>query len=97
MNIIELAALSNGAHRNQSGTSFLPNGWVELPPDYAQYLPFITITESADGTYCFADNPEARATQEAADAEHTADVPPTVEEQLRADVDFLAAMQGVTL
>lgn len=31
MRIIEIAALSNGAHRNQSHPSFVPNGWAVIP------------------------------------------------------------------
>lgn len=32
MRIIEIAALDNGAHRNQTGTfSAVPDGWAEIP------------------------------------------------------------------
>lgn len=31
MNIIEISALQNGAHRNQSGASKIPTGWAMLP------------------------------------------------------------------
>jgi hypothetical protein len=88
----------NGSHDYvQTSVAIKNAGWIALPTQYEPLLPFLTVTTNADGTYCFADNPEARVAQEAADAEHTADVPPTTEEQLRADVDFLAVMQGVTL
>lgn len=31
MRIIEIAALSNGAHRNQSYPGFAPDGWAAVP------------------------------------------------------------------
>lgn len=31
MTIIEIAALSNGAHRNQTGAESCPDGWAEVP------------------------------------------------------------------
>lgn len=31
MRIIEIAALSNGAHRNQSYPGFVPDGWAVIP------------------------------------------------------------------
>ena len=31
MRIIEIAALSNGAHRNQSYPGFVPDGWAVVP------------------------------------------------------------------
>lgn len=31
MRIIEIAALSNGAHRNQSYPGFVPDGWAIVP------------------------------------------------------------------
>ena len=31
MNIIEIKTLPNGAHRNQSGGSVLPDGWAVIP------------------------------------------------------------------
>ena len=31
MNIIEIKILPNGAHRNQSGGSVLPDGWAVIP------------------------------------------------------------------
>lgn len=31
MNIIEINTLPNGAHRNQSGGSVLPDGWAVIP------------------------------------------------------------------
>ena len=31
MRMIEIVALDNGAHRNQTYHGFLPNGWAKLP------------------------------------------------------------------
>lgn len=46
MTIIEIQALSNGAHRNQTGTSITPpDGWAILPPDLdTPNFPFGDIT-----------------------------------------------------
>ena len=56
MLLIELAALANGAHRNQrSDTAFpvIPEGYAavaeELEEEAWGYLPFINITEVTDG------------------------------------------------
>ena len=56
MLLIELAALENGAHRNQrsdAGLPVLPEGWLPVAPELEEeawgYLPFINITEVTDG------------------------------------------------
>lgn len=49
MRAIEIAALSNGAHRNQTGLSVLPAGWAVIPDDMVcENFPFgeITVDES---------------------------------------------------
>ena len=33
MHMIEIIALSNGAHRNQTYNEYLPNGWAVIPDD----------------------------------------------------------------
>ena len=46
MIIIEITALSNGAHRNQTGTfSAIPSGWAEIPDSIAipDTFPFVNI------------------------------------------------------
>ena len=41
MRIIEIAALPNGAHRNQTGTNVLPDGWAMIPDEMeTQNFPF---------------------------------------------------------
>lgn len=93
MKIIEIAALDNGAHRNQETTSTrVPDGWavipevVEIPENY----PFVDIQVEGNKvvsmTAVVVPEPEPQPEPE-----------PTETEQLRADVDFLAAMAGVTL
>ena len=95
MLIIEIAALENGAHRNQTGTfRTIPDGWAVVPAEIEipDTFPFVDI-EAEDGmvtsmTAGVVPEPEPEPTPEPA---------PTEVEQLRADVDFIAAMTGVTL
>ena len=52
MKIIEIKALSNGAHRNQTGNfSEIPFGWAQIPDDMPipDTFPFVNI-EVADET-----------------------------------------------
>ena len=48
MKIIEIAAMDNGAHRNQttSGTIPIPSGWVAIPNNMAipDTFPFVDLT-----------------------------------------------------
>jgi len=47
MKIIEIAPLSNGAHRNQTGRlSAIPDGWAQIPDDmaYPDTFPFVHLT-----------------------------------------------------
>ena len=45
MKIIEINALTNGAHRNQSGANVLPEGWAIIPDDtiIPESFPFVDI------------------------------------------------------
>lgn len=51
MAIIELAALTNGAHRNQSFPGFVPDGWAVIPDELeTPNFPFGTVeVEEIDG------------------------------------------------
>ncbi len=51
MRAIEIAALSNGAHRNQTGLDVLPDGWAKIPNEMeTQNFPFGVVTaEEIDG------------------------------------------------
>ena len=93
MRIVEIQALPNGAHRNQTTTSTtIPAGWAEIPADVAipETFPFVDIQVEGNKvvsmTAVVVPEPEPQPEPE-----------PTETEQLRADVDFLAAMAGVTL
>ena len=45
MRAIEIAALSNGAHRNQTGLDVLPDGWAVIPDDMVcESFPFGEVT-----------------------------------------------------
>jgi hypothetical protein len=51
LTIIEIIALENGAHRNQTGTfSRIPEGWVKIPENVSipETFPFINL-EIKDG------------------------------------------------
>lgn len=64
MTIIEIEALSNGAHRNQSGVDTCPEGWAVVPDEFLALWqesgPFVTIT-AENGVVTFmaaAERPE---------------------------------------
>lgn len=93
MHIIEIVALDNGAHRNQSGDlSAAPDGWAIIPDDMTipETFPFVDIVVEGDTvvemTAGVMPEPEPEPMPE-----------PTEMEQLRADVDYLAIMTGVDL
>ena len=93
MKIIEISALENGAHRNQQGSfNTVPDGWAVIPDSLTipDTFPFVDI--EVDGQTVTA--MKAGIVPE---PEPVPDPEPTETEQLRADVDFLAAMAGVTL
>lgn len=93
MKIIEIQALPNGAHRNQTTSSAaIPAGWAEIPADVAipETFPFVSIEVEGQRvvsmTAGVVPEPEPEPEPE-----------PTETEQLRADIDFIAAMTGVSL
>lgn len=94
MRIIEIITLSNGAHRNQttSRAVAVPDGWAEIPADVAipETWPFVDLVVEGNQvvsmTAGVVPQPEPEPEPE-----------PTETEQLRADVDFLSAMMGVSL
>lgn len=94
MRIIEIMPLFNGAHRNQtvSGAVTVPDGWAVIPEgmEIPKTFPFVDLV--ADGNKVV--NMTAGVVPE---PEPEPEPEPTETEQLRADVDFLAAMAGVTL
>lgn len=52
MTIIEIAALPNGAHRNQTGAEICPDGWAVVPEnllrEWESCAPFAEITVDGD-------------------------------------------------
>ena len=47
MRTVKIAALSNGAHRNQTGISVLPAGWAVIPDDMVcENFPFGEVIAS---------------------------------------------------
>ena len=96
MKIIEIAALENGAHRNQEllGAGFpeLPEGWAVIPEEMEipETYPFVHI-EVEGGVVM------AMTAGEVPEHSPEPESEPTEGERLRADLDYLAALQGVTL
>ncbi len=94
MTIIEIQALPNGAHRNQtvSGAVVVPDGWAVIPADMAipRTFPFVDLAVEENQVVSMT----ARVVPE---PEPEPEPEPTEMEQLRADIDFIAAMTGVTL
>lgn len=93
MRIIEIQALPNGAHRNQTGNFHaVPNGWAEIPEDVPipETFPFVDLVVEGNQVVTMTAGvvpaPEPEPEPE-----------PTEIEQLRADIDFVAAMTGVSL
>ena len=91
MTIIEIQPQSNGAHRNQTiqGGMACPDGWAIIPADVSipATYPFVTLT--VEGQTVTGMEPGVVPEPE---------IPaPTEMEQLRADIDFVAAMTGVSL
>lgn len=93
MKLIEIQPQSNGAHRNQTGNfPVIPTGWAVIPEDVPipETFPFVDLTVEGQAvtgmTAGVVPEPEPEPEPE-----------PTEMEQLRADIDFVAAMTGVTL
>ena len=97
MLIIRLEPYENGAHDNQKIDRILtelPEGYAAVPPELEVeaegYLPFIDLTVE-DGQIVGV----AQGTIPPREPEPEPE--PTPEEQLRADVDYIAAMAGLKL
>ena len=95
MRIIEIIALPNGAHRNQTWyEEIIPEGWAFIPTgNIPTSFPFVDIeTAVIDGVSTVI----AMTEREVPVAEEP-EPEPSAEEQLRADIDYLAIMTGVEL
>ena len=96
MKIIEIVPLSNGAHRNQNGgATTIPDGWAVIPDTMGTpNFPFGTVTaEEIDGVMAVTGWVAGVIPEPVPEPEPA----PTEAEQLRADVDYIAVMTGVTL
>lgn len=91
MRIIELEAQENGAHRNQviNGDVAVPDGWAVVPENMTipDTWPFVNV-DAEDKIVIFLADGAVPDPEEPM---------PTELEQLRADVDFIAIMTGVSL
>ncbi|MBQ3199074.1 MAG: hypothetical protein IJB67_01720 [Firmicutes bacterium] len=94
MRMIEIIALDNGGHRNQTFHGILPDGWAVIPADMeTPNFPFGDVTaEEINGVMTVT----SWTAGEIPVVEETAPEP-TELERLRADVDFIAVMTGVEL
>ena len=97
MTIIQIEALDTGQHpiQSQSGrTACWLEGWVEVPEHLES-----AVWDSLG--WCDLDIQDGVLVgitpTERPEPEPEPETPPTELEQLRADIDFLAAMQGVSL
>ena len=95
MRIIEIQALSNGSHRNQTGDfKTIPDGYAVIPEDMeTPNFPFGEITVEKINGKMTVTRWVAGTIPEIEEKEQ----PISEVEQLRADVDFIAIMTGVEL
>lgn len=94
MRMLKITAFDNGAHANQSYQGVLPEGWAIIPDGMqTPNFPFGEVTAAEiDGVMTVTDWTAGIIPE--TDPEKSA---PTAAEQLRADVDYIAAMLGVEL
>ena len=93
MIIIEIAALENGAHRNQTlHGSAVPDGWAVIPAsmEIPVTFPFVEVE---------AKNGVVTSMRAGVMPDLLAEPEPEITEleQLRADVDYIAIMSGIEL
>ncbi len=95
MKIIEIQALSNGGHRNQTSDNLnIPDGWAVVPDDMeTPNFPFGEVTAKEIDGVMTVTKWVAGTIPETTETTPT----PSEVEQLRADVDYIAIMTGVTL
>ncbi len=95
MKIIEILALSNGGHNNQTWNGeTIPEGYAVIPDDMeTPNFPFGEVTvKEIDGVmtvtkWVEGEIPEAKEIEQ----------PISEVDQLRADIDYIAVMTGVEL
>lgn len=94
MRIIEIQALENGAHRNQTGIfNAIPEGWAVIPDDMeTPNFPFGEVkARKKNGVKTVTDWIAGEIPEE------VDDIAPSEMEQMRADIDYIALMKGVEL
>ena len=111
MKIVEIAALPNGAHRNQDGGMIsVPEGWAVIPEGTElPNFPFGEVTAEEVTHYREIETEQGVVNEsytvmtvtawtagELPELEEIEEQPSAVE-QLRADVDYIAIMTGVEL
>lgn len=98
MTIIELTALSNGAHRNQSGSmTTAPDGWAVIPADMdiPTAFPFVDITVEDDTVTSMIANHEAYDAAMAAVSAQPEE--PTQLDRIEAQTAYTALMTDTLL
>ena len=95
MHMIEIEALDNGAHRNQTYSGFLPDGWaLDKNGICVENFPFGEVNaEEIDGIMTITNWKPLPIPE----PEPETPTVPTELEQLRADVDYIAMETGVEL
>lgn len=100
MQIIELVALDNGAHRNLVGPfSAVPDGWAIVPDGMTcENFPFgDVVAKEIDGLMTVTMWTAREIPESPEVAVEPTKAEPTEMERLRADVDYIAIMTGVEL
>ena len=97
MMMIEIIALANGAHRNQSFNGVLPDSWAVVPDTLeTENFPFGEVkAEDVDGVMTVVEWIPSTMPEPEPAPESKAE--PTEQEKLRADLDYIAVMTGVRL
>ena len=100
MKIVEIEALSNGSHRNQTGNfKTIPEGYAVIPDSLkTPNFPFgdIVVAE-INGVFTVTHWTAGNAPRPFPDLSEEESEGVNVVEQLRADVDYIAIMTGVEL
>ena len=96
MRIIEIATLPNGAHRNQEADfTTIPEGYAVIPGNMeTPNFPFGEVTVKKINGVMTVTNWKPGVIPE---PEPEPEKPVSEAEQLRADIDYVAAMTGVKL
>lgn len=99
MTIIEIAALDNGAHRNQSGAGTIPAGYAQIPDtmEIPATFPFVNVTVQNDIVTAISANQTAydaavKAAEEAAKNQPTPVTLESIQAQLETTQEAVDAL-----